>query len=364
MKNSLFCRKNNRYAKAAPAILTGAVLLAAVPVYHPFAPPAALASGKQQQRLGEADNPSSSVSSPTPSSSPSASSSSMPGKPPATGSRDPAYEAFEEGRYLTALKLAMQQAGKGEPQAFTLIGRIHAEGLGVPRDLVKAAQWYAGGAERGDRDSQFALALQLVQGQGIRRDAKQAADLFNAAAIQGHSQAQYNLGLLYAAGNGRPEDMTRAAFWFEKAARQGVARAQYDLGSLYRAGAGIKQDKAKAAYWTGQAASAGLTEAELEYGLMLFLGKGIEKNQKEGAALLLKAAMKGNPVAQNRVARLYAHGIVFKRNLVEARKWHLLARQRGVSDLDLDVRLARLPRQKLEQARAAARQWQQKNIAP
>src|SRR5262245_9865479 len=43
--------------------------------------------------------------------------------PPASEA-DPAYDAFEQGAYLTALELAMKGAERGEPQAFTLVGRI------------------------------------------------------------------------------------------------------------------------------------------------------------------------------------------------------------------------------------------------
>ena len=47
----------------------------------------------------------------------------IPSTVPATGD-DAAYTAFDQGRYLTALKLAEEAAQRGEPQASTLIGRI------------------------------------------------------------------------------------------------------------------------------------------------------------------------------------------------------------------------------------------------
>ena len=50
----------------------------------------------------------------------------------------------------------------------------------------------------------------------------------------------------------------------------------------------------------------------------------------------------GNPVAQNRLARLYANGVVFPLDLVEAAKWHLIARRAGVSDFSLDIVLTKL----------------------
>jgi hypothetical protein len=42
---------------------------------------------------------------------------------------DAAYIAFDQGQYLTALKLAEEAAARGEANAHTLIGRIYSEGL-------------------------------------------------------------------------------------------------------------------------------------------------------------------------------------------------------------------------------------------
>ena len=42
---------------------------------------------------------------------------------------DSAYAAFDQGQYLTALKLAEEAARRDDPQAHTLIGRIYAAKL-------------------------------------------------------------------------------------------------------------------------------------------------------------------------------------------------------------------------------------------
>ena len=87
----------------------------------------------------------------------------------AGGGDDAAYEAFDQGRYLTALELARKAAEADEPQAHTLIGRIYAEGLGVPRNPAVAAKWYARGAELGDPHAMFAYGLMLAEGQGVEK---------------------------------------------------------------------------------------------------------------------------------------------------------------------------------------------------
>ncbi|MEM1371036.1 MAG: hypothetical protein AAGG72_02285, partial [Pseudomonadota bacterium] len=57
-----------------------------------------------------------------------------------------AYRAFDQGKYLTALRLAERHSKTNHPASHTLIGRIYAEGLGVSQDLSVAAQWYKRGA--------------------------------------------------------------------------------------------------------------------------------------------------------------------------------------------------------------------------
>ena len=59
---------------------------------------------------------------------------------------DAAYEAFDQGRYLTALELAVKAAEAGDPQAHTLVGRIYGEGYGVAKNSALAAKWYTRGA--------------------------------------------------------------------------------------------------------------------------------------------------------------------------------------------------------------------------
>jgi TPR repeat protein len=45
---------------------------------------------------------------------------------------------------------------KGDARAMTLLGELYSNGLGVPLDDAKAAQWYRLAVDRG---AMFALAL-------------------------------------------------------------------------------------------------------------------------------------------------------------------------------------------------------------
>ena len=261
--------------------------------------------------------------------------------PHAGAAESPSYAAYAQGRYLTALKLAEEEAAKGSKEAYTLMGEIYSEGLGVAQDYGKAADAYAKAADLGDPNAQFSLGLMVAEGLGVKKDLRIAADLFEKAAANGNPAAQYNLALVYLQGKGRPADEAKAAQWMEKAATSGNAQAQYDLGALYQFGRGVSPDKKKAAEWTGRAADAGLADAQVEYGIMLFKGQGVAVDERARRQALPASAEQGNAVAQNRLARLYANGVAVA-DPVQAAKWHLLARGAGVSDFSLDIVLSKL----------------------
>ena len=261
-----------------------------------------------------------------------------------------AYDAFEEGKYLTAKELAEKAAKQGEGNAYTLLGRIYAGGLGVPKNTKEAAKWYELGASKDEVHALIALGKQYAVGDGVKKNKFKAANFFERAAKKGEPQAQYNLALIYAKGEGRKQDVFAAAEWLKKAAENDLLVAQYDLGTLYSLGQGVNKDLIQAGKWTGKAAQQGHSTAELEYAIMLFKGRGVKKDQKAAFNFFKSSATKGNPIAQNRLARLYAYGIATNPNPVEAAKWHMIARQAGVTDVKMDLFIANLPKDMKQKA--------------
>jgi TPR repeat protein len=110
----------------------------------------------------------------------------------------------------------------------------------------------------------------------------------------------------------------------------------------------------KAAALIGQAAEKGNSDAMLDYGVLVFRGEGVKQDEKIGAQWLLLAARRGNVIAQNRVARIYAFGKGVTADPVEAMSWNILATRGGRSDPELDTMLASLTAdQKAEAQRRA-----------
>jgi len=74
-------------------------------------------------------------------------------------------------------------------------------------------------------------------------------------------------------------------------------------------------------------------------------------------ALLSRAARKGSPIAQNRLAHVYAAGRVLAADPVAAIKWHLISKASGAKDLVLDEFMSKQKSDVRAAAEKAARPW-------
>src|SRR5439155_4992862 len=105
---------------------------------------------------------------------------------------DLAYAEYQRGRYVGAFKEAMRRVEeKNDPKSMTLLGELYADGLGVPNDDKKAAEWYKLAAARGDREAMFALSMFKMTGRGGPADRLEAVRLLTEAAKLGHVVGAY-----------------------------------------------------------------------------------------------------------------------------------------------------------------------------
>ena len=269
---------------------------------------------------------------------------------------DLAFGAYQRGFYQEAMREAQKRAANDpkDGAAMALIGELYRSGLGVDRSLEEAMRWYQLAAEAGDAQGAFALAIAHLRGEGVKPDPQKARSLLQQAAQKNHPAALYELGMLDLESD--LQNPARAAESFTRAVSLGSADAAYALALLYKSGRGVSEDRNKAAQLMKQAASGDLVAAQIEYGIMLFNGDGTAKDEVAAAKLFQKAARIGNPLGANRLARLYVTGRGVERNMVEAMKWHLFARQNGLKDEWLDAQLATLSPDERRAAEAAARQ--------
>jgi TPR repeat protein len=108
---------------------------------------------------------------------------------PAWADYQAGMDAYNRGDYATALREWRPLAEQGNPSAQFRLGSLYENGDGVPRDFVKARQWYEKAAVQGDAMAQFYLGIQSAYGEGGPLDLVQAHMWYSLAAGNGNAHA-------------------------------------------------------------------------------------------------------------------------------------------------------------------------------
>lgn len=144
------------------------------------------------------------------------------------GDLEKGLAAFDVGDYETSLAECQPLADEGNAAAQFCVGRLYANGFGVPMDDAKALYFYG------------------------------------AAADQGYPQALYNLGIMHANGWGVSMNDEKAAEFYLEAAVQGYVPAIMSLAEIRHRGMGVERDEVDAYAWYIVAANLGNLDAELK----------------------------------------------------------------------------------------------------
>jgi exopolysaccharide production negative regulator len=181
---------------------------------------------------------------------------------PTDGLRAPARAPDGTGnaKSLTALQYAAEQ---GQPVAQWKLGRMYADGDGVPHDDLRAFNYFSQIANThpdeapGTPQARFVanafVALGHYYTNGIPNsritpDPARARDLFAYAATYfGDADAQYELGRIYLSA--KPSDPHQAARWFQLAATKGNCRAEVALGDMLFQGQAVPRQVARGLMW-------------------------------------------------------------------------------------------------------------------
>lgn len=172
---------------------------------------------------------------------------------------------YNAGDKLGAVKALEYAADQGYPLASWKLARMYAEGDGVPRDDLKAYEYFQrivdenaeevpNSPRAGVVSSAFvALGSYLLDGiknTFVKTDPERAAEMYQyAASYFGDSDAQFHLARLYLEGNGLDRDERQAARWFNLAAAKGHHGAQALLGRMLVDGQGIPRQRARGLMW-------------------------------------------------------------------------------------------------------------------
>ena len=157
-------------------------------------------------------------------------------------------------------------AANGQPLARWKLGELYANGDGVPRDDVKAYNYFDQLVEDYNEDQPYSRDLSAfssafvavgvyclngIPNSEVRADPRRAHELFQYAATTfGDPNAQYNLARMYMFGAGSlPKDDIAAIRWLALAARQGHHPSQALLGHMLFIGEGVLDQRARGLTW-------------------------------------------------------------------------------------------------------------------
>jgi hypothetical protein len=173
-----------------------------------------------------------------------------------------ALRAGETARALTSLQYAAEQ---GHAVAQWKLGRMYADGSGVPRNDLVAFEYFSRIANAHAEDNpatpeaRFVANAFVALGQyhlngiansPVKSDPVRAREmLFYAASYFGDADAQYYLARLYLDGKGMPAEPKQAARWLWLSANKGQYRAQAMLGQMLLKGDAVPRQPARGLMW-------------------------------------------------------------------------------------------------------------------
>ncbi len=196
-------------------------------------------------------------------------------------------------------------AARDRAHAMAEVGLRYSNGAGVPRDLVKAAQWFQQALEAGDAAAGTLLAECYLYGKGVNKNETKAIGLLQDAAAAHDPRAMDQLGTCYNKGIGVPVDDREAFRLYAAAARLGYPDSAGNLGVLYLTSDETDLGKNKNAC-TEKAVSLFRDGAKQGSAFCMFLyarcfevGTGVEASPTTASDWYRRAAEAGNRPAQD-----------------------------------------------------------------
>ncbi len=212
-----------------------------------------------------------------------------------------------EKDWQQALQWMQLSADQAHPEAFTLLSRMYAEGIGGGADAEKAEFWFAKALAMDPDNSELQLQYMqyLSDGRNPESFLKKCADAGYAPALldiglpaaeklylagqiedavplfqqldeNGSAEGAYYLARVYDLGQGGLQpDPVEAFLYYKKASEGGHAPAQLELARMYAKGRGTVEDPEQAEFWYRQAAGNGYAEAQVQVAEIAF-SKAVE----------------------------------------------------------------------------------------
>jgi exopolysaccharide production negative regulator len=214
--------------------------------------------------------------------------------------------AGKSGEAVSELEYAAEQ---GITAARWKLGRMYAEGDGVPQSDLRAFEYFSSIANArpdeipGTSQARFVASAFVALGHYYREgiaDSPVRADLARArqmyayaASYFGDPDAQYHLGRLYLDGIGVHKDSRQAALWFNAAAKKGQYQAQAVLGRMLFTGEDVPRQAGRGLMLLTLARDAGGREEAWISELYEAAFKQATEDERSLALILLERWLRG-----------------------------------------------------------------------
>ncbi|KAJ3193993.1 hypothetical protein HK101_003702 [Irineochytrium annulatum] len=231
-----------------------------------------------------------------------------------------------------AVELYRRAAAMGLASAMNNLGACHEFGVGgCSVDPAAAFGWYRKASDLGLAVGSYSLALCLEHGTGVERDPAAALRLYNRAAEGGHSGAMFRVGQCYERGSlGCNVDLEQSVEWYQKAAEQKDPDAACAMAFMYATGKGVVKDLSKAKDHYLRAAEKGNRVAENALGWFYENGLGgLRKDPDMAVGFYKRAAEKGEVNALFNLGECAWKGLGSKRDKAKAAEYWQRASEAG-----------------------------------
>ncbi len=144
-----------------------------------------------------------------------------------------ACDCVKNKNYADAHAKLKVLADKNHAKSMTLVGMLYERGLGVEKNVDKAAEFYAKAAAKGLPEAESCMGHLLLKSEAkVEKQTKSAEFWIEKAAKHGVADAQATLGKWYYEGNHLPIRNSEAVRWLRQAADQGHVEAQQLLDKV------------------------------------------------------------------------------------------------------------------------------------
>ncbi len=157
--------------------------------------------------------------------------------------------------------------------------------------------------------------------------------------------------------NGVVSDFPKAARYFKQAADLGDPDGAYALGLLFRNGTGVEKSDKRAAEWIARPPTKAMSRPRSNMPSCCSTAAASTRTRRRPRSFFSGRRRIIIPSRRTAWHGCSPRGRGIRKNMVEAMKWHLLARTAGLNDAWLDSKLEQLSPDEKAAVSAAVRQY-------